>query len=164
MSDQNPQIKIDLTNLNRIDDVKNGNIDVFVTLPDGFSISVLVGTTENLQHLMKKDNVNFLSPPSLFIVVTELTEEIIKEAINSYMEADPSGYWLKLHYFASRISTHVFDELQVQEIEERRKDELYRELYTLSEKIDGLNSNEESDLKSDVNKILRILDSDGLDF
>lgn len=90
MSDQNPQIKIDLTNLNRIDDVKNGNIDVFVTLSEGFSISVLVGTSQNLQHLMGKDNVNFLSPPSLFIIVTKLTEEIIKDAINGYMEAGRS--------------------------------------------------------------------------
>jgi len=158
------KIQIDVTDLNRIKDIKNSNIDVFVTLPDGFSISVLVATTENLQYLMEKDNVNFLSPPSLFIIVTELTEDIIKEAINGYMEADPSGYWLKLQYFASLISTHVFDELQVQEIEKRRKDELSSELYTLSEKIDKLNSNEESDLKSDVNKILKILDSDGLEF
>ena len=90
MSDQNPQIKIDLTNLNRIDDVKNGNIDVFVTLSEEFSISVLVGTSQNLQHLMGKDNVNFLSPPSLFIIVTKLTEEIIKDAINGYMEAGRS--------------------------------------------------------------------------
>lgn len=37
-------------------------------------------------------------------------------------------------------------------------------IYILSEKIDKLNSNEESDLKSDVNKILKILDSDGLEF
>ena len=90
MSDQSPQIKIDLTNLNRIDDVKNGNIDVFVTLFEGFSISVLVGTSQNLQHLMGKDNVNFLSPPSLFIIVTKLTEEIIKDAINGYMGAGRS--------------------------------------------------------------------------
>ena len=90
MSDQSPQIKIDLTNLNRIDDVKNGNRDVFVTLFEGFSISVLVGTSQNLQHLMGKDNVNFLSPPSLFIIVTKLTEEIIKDAINGYMEAGRS--------------------------------------------------------------------------
>lgn len=158
------KISIDVTDLNRIKDVKNGNIDVFVTLPDGFSISVLVATTENLQYLMEKDNVNFLSPPSLFIIVTELTEDIVKEAINGYIEDDPSGYWLKLQYFANQISPHVFDVLQVQEIEERRKDELSSELYTLSEKIDKLNSNEESDLKSDVNKILKILDSDGLEF
>ena len=158
------KIQIDVTDLNRIKDVKNGNIDVFVTLPDGFSISVLVATTENLQYLMEKDNVNFLSPPSLFIIVTELTEDIVKEAINGYIEDDPSGYWLKLQYFANQISPHVFDVLQVQEIEERRKDELSSELYTLSEKIDKLNSNEESDLKSDVNKILKILDSDGLEF
>ena len=44
------------------------------------------------------------------------------------MEADRSGYWLKLQYFASRINPHVFDELQVQEIERRWKDELSREL------------------------------------
>ena len=158
------KIQIDVTDLNRIKDIKNSNIDVFVTLPDGFSISVLVATTENLQYLMEKDNVNFLSPPSLFIIVTELTEDIVKEAINGYIEDDPSGYWLKLQYFANQISPHVFDVLQVQEIEERRKDELSSELYTLSEKIDKLNSNEESDLKSDVNKILKILDSGGLEF
>lgn len=39
---------------------------------------------------MGKDNVNFLSPPSLFIIVTKLTEEIIKDAINGYMEAGRS--------------------------------------------------------------------------
>lgn len=55
MSDQNPQIKIDLTNLNRIDTVKSGNVDIFVTLPDRFTLSVLVGTTENLQYLTEKE-------------------------------------------------------------------------------------------------------------
>ena len=76
--------------MNWIDAVKSGNVRVFGTLSEGFSISVLVGTSQNLQHLMGKDNVNFLSPPSLFIIVTKLTEEIIKDAINGYMEAGRS--------------------------------------------------------------------------
>lgn len=113
---------------------------------------------------MDANEVDFLAPEYIFIIVNELTEEIITKAINNYIETNPSGYWLKLHRFASQISPYVFDQLQVQDIEERRKNELLFELCTLSEKIDNLSGKEESTLKSDVNKLFEILDSDGLDF
>ena len=80
------------------------------------------------------------------------------------MKTDPSGYWLKLHHFNSEISKHVFDELQAKQIEQRRYTTLYVELCDFEEKIDNLSSKEKSTLKSDVNKLFEILDSEGLDF
>ena len=80
------------------------------------------------------------------------------------MKTDPSGYWLKLHHFNGEISKHVFDELQTKQIEERRQMSLLTGLCDLQDKIDNLSSKERSTLKSDVNKLFEILDSDGLDF
>lgn len=80
------------------------------------------------------------------------------------MKTDPSGYWLKLHHFNGEISKHVFDELQAKQIEECRQMSLLRGLADLEEKINNLSGKEKSTLKSDINKLLQILDSGGLDF
>jgi hypothetical protein len=160
MNYKHTNLQINLEDLKTIDDVKNGNIEVYITLPDGYEICVSVATPQNLQSLMDMNEVNFLEPEYMFIIVNELTEETIIKAINNYMETDQSGYWLKLHHFNSAISKHVFDELQVKQIEERRQMSLLVELCDLEEKIDSLSSKERSTLKSDVNKLLKILDSE----
>ena len=164
MNYKHTNLQINLEELKTIDNVKNGNIEVPIILPDGYEICVSVATPQNLQSIMDANEVDFLEPEYIFIIVNELTEELITKAINNYMKTDPSGYWLKLHHFNSEISKHVFDELQAKQIEARRYNTLLLELCDFEEKIDSLSGKEESTLKSDVNKLFEILDSDGLDF
>ena len=40
-----------------------------------------------------------------------MTKEVVEEAIQTYKDARPNGYWLKLDYFASDIDITVFDQL-----------------------------------------------------
>ncbi len=47
-------IELDETHLNKIEDVYNSNIEVFITLEDGFSLTIVVGTPKNLEFLMEK--------------------------------------------------------------------------------------------------------------
>ena len=164
MNYKHTNLQINLEDLKTIDDVKDGNIEVYITLPDGYEICVLVATPQNLQSLMDMNEVDFLEPEYIFIIVNELTEELITKAINNYMKTDPSGYWLKLHHFKNQINKYIFDDLQTKQIAERRYTTLYVELCDFEEKIDSLSSKEKSTLKSDINKLFEILDSEGLDF
>ena len=164
MNYKHTNLQINLKELKTIDNVKNGNIEVPIILPDGYQICVSVATPQNLQSIMDANEVDFLEPEYIFIIVNELTEETIIKAINNYMETDQSGYWLKLHHFNSEISKHVFDELQAKQIEARRYNTLLLELCDFEEKIDNLSSKEKSTLKTNMNKLFEIIDSDGLDF
>jgi len=85
-----------------------------VTLQDGFTLTIIVGTPKNLQYLMEKDKVNFYGLGLPWIIVQKLTKEIIQEAIKAYMNDQPEGYWLKLYHFATDIDIAVFNQLQAQ--------------------------------------------------
>ena len=108
----------DETQLSKIEDVYNSNIEVFVTLQDGFSLTIIVGTPANLQYLMEKDKVNFYGLGLPWIIVQKMTKEIIQEAIKAYIEDKPDAYWLKLHHFATDIDIAVFNQLQAQEMKD----------------------------------------------
>ena len=131
-------IELDETHLNEIEDVYNSNIEVFVTLEDGFPLTIVVGTPKNLQYLMEKDHVNFYGPGLPWIIVQKLTKEIIQEAIKAYIDDKPDGYWLKLYYFALDIDIAVLNQLQAQEI---KKSALFNLLIGLD------------DLKAKINKL-----------
>ena len=69
MNYKHTNLQINLEDLKTIDDVKNGNIEVYITLPDGYEICVSVATPQNLQSLMDMNEVNFLEPEYIFIIV-----------------------------------------------------------------------------------------------
>ena len=50
---------------------------------------------------MNDNSVNFIKPEQPLIIVKQLTQQFIEEAINEYALND--GYWLKLHQFAGPI-------------------------------------------------------------
>jgi len=92
----NFSIEINQRQFKGIEDIYNSNIEVFVTLEDGFTLTIIVGTPKNLEYLMKKNNVNFYGPGLPWIIVQKLTKEIIQEAIKAYIDNMPNGYWLCL--------------------------------------------------------------------
>ena len=142
-------MKLDETQLNQIEDIYNANIEVFVTLEDGFSVTIIVGTPENLKSLMEKDNRNFYGPGLPWIIVQKLTKEIIHEAIKAYIDARPDGYWLKLYHFAPNIDIAVLNQLQAQEIQKLVQSNLLigvDELRAKIKKLDQLDQSTKLDL------------------
>ena len=150
-------IELDETHLNEIEDVYNSNIEVFVTLEDGFPLTIIVGTPKNLQYLMEKDKVNFYGPGLPWIIVQKLTKEIIQEAIKAYIDDKPEGYWLKLYHFALDIDIAVLNQIQAQEIEESSQLNLLIGLDDLKAKInqlDNLEKSKKSDLIDSLDNII----------
>lgn len=161
IKNKNFSIEIDELHLSEIKDIYNDNIDVSVRFEDGFWLNVIVGTPQNLQYLMEKDEVNFWGPCLPWVIVQKLTKEIIHEAIQAYKDNRPNGYWLKFYYFATDIDITVFDQLQAQEIEEAGKLELQVGLDDLKAKInelDNLEKSKKSDLIDSLNNIIAKVD------
>lgn len=159
-------IELDETQLNKIENVYNSNIEAFITLQDGFPLTIIVGTPKNLQYLMEKDKVNFYGPGLPWIIVQKLTKEIIQEAIKAYIDDKPEGYWLKLYHFATDIDIDVFNQIQAQEIKESAQFNLSIDLDDLKDKInklDNLDKSKKSDLVASLDKLykdLRILNEE----
>jgi hypothetical protein len=101
--------------LEKIADIEDYNLDVFVELEDGYTYTVVIATVKNLVSLMNKEKTNFLEPGDPFIIVRKLTKEIIEEAVKAY--AENNAYWLKLYHFAGEVDTAVFNRLQVEHTE-----------------------------------------------
>ncbi|MGC6767336.1 hypothetical protein ACYSNR_03795 [Enterococcus sp. LJL128] len=91
------------TTLDKINDPTNDNIDVFVTLEDGFSYTVVVATIKNIEHMMEN---GYLEEGPPFIIVDELQEDTIRRAIEAH--AKGNAYWLKLHYLSNSITDDLF--------------------------------------------------------
>jgi hypothetical protein len=154
-------IKLNETHLNEIEDVHNSNIEVFVTLQDGFSLTIIVGTPKNLQYLMEKNKANFYGPGLPWVIVQKLTKEIIQEAIEAYMDDKADGYWLKLYHFATDIDMAVFNQLQVEEIAESAQFDLLIGLDDLKDKInklDDLDKLKKLDLVASLDKLYKNLE------
>ena len=105
--------------LSKIKDIENDNIDVFVEDDKGMVYTFVVTTPKNYYWYMDKEGLDFIpaSPPD--IIVKSLTEENIKQAIESYLEED--GYWFKVYYLSGE-RTSAFDmNLMDDMISEKRK-------------------------------------------
>jgi len=104
-------------------DVLNDALDVFVTLEDeyctdGFRYFVEITTPQFLYTIMEKEKSAFLAPDYPCIIVSKLKDDIIRAAIESFINSDDESRWLKFY--------HVIPKLTIQEIDEilyRKKQE-----------------------------------------
>ena len=105
-------------------DIFNDALDVFVSLEndnyctDGFYYFIEVTTPQFLSTMMEKGNNTFLLPDYPYIIVSKLTDDIIRAAIESFINSDDEVRWLKLY--------HIIPKLDIQEIDEilyRKKQE-----------------------------------------
>ncbi|MBL8150740.1 MAG: hypothetical protein JNN15_12520 [Blastocatellia bacterium] len=75
--------------------VKNDNIDVWVTLDDGKIYSFLIATPENIYWCMQNESIDYyFGVPVLF--VNELTRGNIERAINAIVEEN-NGKWINVY-------------------------------------------------------------------
>ena len=111
-------IEINENQLQQLKDPFNANVEVFVTFNDGLTVTIIVGTPQNLEYQMMKTQSNYYEPGLPWIIVKELTPEIINEAIGGYFNSCPNGYWLKLYYFWNDLDITIFDSLDPIELDE----------------------------------------------
>jgi hypothetical protein len=114
-------------------DLVNDCLDVFVLLEgeDGTNEYVVEVTTPAcLSDIIETSNNDFLSPSFPYIIVSKLTDEIIQDAIEAFIDEDDDLYWLKLYHVAATLDIEDLDEILARkmqkelEIEEALKSEL----------------------------------------
>ncbi len=102
-------------------------VDVFVTLEDSyctnnFSYFVEVTTPQFLSAMMEKSESEFLEPDNPYIIVSKLTNEIIRNAIQAYIDEEDDCYWLKLYHIPATL-----DIKDINDILYRKKQEILKE-------------------------------------
>ena len=102
-------------------DLFNDALDVFVTLEDdycrdGFCYFVEVTTPKFLSTMMEKEKSTFLQPDYPYIIVSKLTDDIIRAAIESFI--NPKDFpeeeellWLKLYHVIPKLTPEEIDEI-----------------------------------------------------
>jgi hypothetical protein len=101
-------------------DLLNDAVDVLVDLEDDsdeFGYVVEVTTPQFLLTIMEKEKSAFLSPDYPCIIVSKLTDDIIRAAIESFINPQDSGniyeelYWLKLYHLIPSLEMEDVNEL-----------------------------------------------------
>lgn len=101
-------------------DLLNDAVDVLVDLEDDsdeFGYVVEVTTPQFLLTIMEKEKSAFLSPDYPCIIVSKLTDDIIRAAIESFINPQDSVniyeelYWLKLYHLIPSLEMEDVNEL-----------------------------------------------------
>ena len=79
-------------------DLENDCLDVFVTLENDDYYLIEVTTPKFFYTLMEKSKSNFVPPSYPYIIVSKLTDDIIRAAIQEFIDTKKDSYWLKLYY------------------------------------------------------------------
>ena len=97
-------------------DIFNDALDVFVSLEDdyctdGFCYFIEVTTPQFFFTFMEKKKMKFFSPNYPFIIVSKLTDDIIRAAIESFINTQDDLYWLKLYHITVALESEDIDEI-----------------------------------------------------
>ena len=97
-------------------DLLNDCLYIFVTLEDDyctedFCYLVEVTTPQFLSTIMEKEKSAFLSPRYPYIIVSKLTDDIIKACIQSLINTENDSYWLKLYHITSLLEIEEINDI-----------------------------------------------------
>ena len=92
-------------------DLVNDCLDVFVTLENDASYLVEVATPQFLSALMEKVESDFVPVGYPYIIVSKLTDEIIRAAIQEFIDAKEDSYWLKLYHITATLKIEDINEI-----------------------------------------------------
>ena len=109
-------------------DLENDCLDVFVTLENDAYYLIEVTTPKFFYTLMEKFKSDFVPPSYPYIIVSKLTDEIIRAAIQAYIDTKDDLYWLKLY--------DIMPTLEIEDINEI-SDRKEKENIELEAKIDA---------------------------
>ncbi len=73
------------TEISKLPNSLNDNIDVCVTLENGVTYTLVFITPANLEAMMKKEGVPYVDPRFKFIVVERLSENMIESVISDLL-------------------------------------------------------------------------------
>ena len=89
----------------------NDSLDVIVTLENDCSYLVEVATLQFLSDLMEKTESDFVPAGYPYIIVSKLTDEIIRAAIQEFIDAKDDSYWLKLYHITATLNIEDINEI-----------------------------------------------------
>ena len=117
-----------------IQDRENDCLDVFVTLENDDSYLIEVTTPKFFYILMEKFKSNFVPPSYPCVIVSKLTDDIIRAAIQEFIDTKDDSYWLKLYHVAATLKIKDINEILYRK--EKEDDELEAKIKA---KIEGEN-------------------------
>ena len=90
-------------------DILNDALDVFVSLEDDYCRDsscyfIEITTPQFLSTIMERENNAFLLPDYPCIIVSKLTDDIIRAAIESFINSDDEVRWLKLYHIIPKLN------------------------------------------------------------
>ena len=92
-------------------DLENDCLDVFVTLENDDYYLIEVTTPKFFYTLMEKFKSNFVPPSYPYIIVSKLTDDIIRAAIQEFIDAKEDSYWLKLYHMTATLKIEDINEI-----------------------------------------------------
>ena len=92
-------------------DLENDCLDVFVTLENDDYYFIEVTTPRFFYTLMKKFKSNFVPPSYPYIIVSKLTDDIIRAAIQEFIDTKEDSYWLKLYHMTATLKIEDINEI-----------------------------------------------------
>ena len=92
-----------------------------MTLENNGTYLIEVTTPQFLSKLMKKSKSNFVLPGYPYIIVSKLTDEIIRNAIQEFMNDREDSYWLKLYLATSLLKIEELNEILDRKAKENAK-------------------------------------------
>ncbi|MBL1225701.1 hypothetical protein [Enterococcus sp. BWR-S5] len=98
------------TTLDKIADITDDNIDIFVTLDDGNQYTLVVSTLKNIGTLMNEKGYSEPGWAQQLIIVEELNEELIKIAVEAFA-AEADGLFLKVSFLATMFEMEELDQV-----------------------------------------------------
>lgn len=93
------------TPLEKVSNIYNDNIDVFIEMEDGKNYTLTVCTPEFYFSYMKKEGLDYVPAGCPDVIVSELKDDVINRALENYCKFD--GYWLKLYHLAG-VNMDIF--------------------------------------------------------
>ena len=92
-------------------DLENDCLDVFVTLENDDYYLIEVTTPRFFYTLMEKFKSNFVPPSYPYIIVSKLTDDIIRAAIQEFIDKKEDSYWLKLYHITATLKIEDINEI-----------------------------------------------------
>ena len=91
--------------------IKNDCLDVLITLKDDNCYFIEITTPEFFYTLMKKFKSDFVPAGYPYIIVSKLTDEVIRSAIQEFIDAKKDSYWLKLYHVTATLNIEDINEI-----------------------------------------------------
>lgn len=88
---------------------------------DGFGYFVEITTPQFLSTIMKREKSTLLGPNYPYIIVSKFADNIIRDAIESFINSDEDVHRLKFNHVMPVLTIEEIDEILFQKLEESNK-------------------------------------------